>query len=218
MTHPEIKAVCFDMDGLLFNTEDLYDELSQEMLAQRGKKLDPNLVRRMMGLQPTPALQLFIQHYELDDTVEGLKKETDEWFRQVLPDRLDLMPGASDLLNHLQKEPAQRPLALTTSSSLDSVEQMMNIKDIRPYFQFRLTAEDVERSKPDPEIYQSAAKRFEIEPNEMLVFEDSENGCRAGVAAGAHVIAIPSKPEHDYSGSLFVAQTLEDPRIFELLA
>ena len=216
--HPTIKAVCFDMDGLLFNTEDLFDEVGIEMLTRRGRQLKPEVVREMMGQQANVALQIFIDHYELDDTVDELKRETDEIFDRILPDRLQPMVGAAQLLNRLTGD-ASRPLALTTSSGSQSVDRIMGIHDFSAHFGFRLTAEDIERSKPHPEIYLTAASRFQIEPQEMLVFEDSENGCKSGVAAGAHVIAIPSKygELHNYDGCLFMADSLEDPRISELL-
>ena len=186
-----------------------------EMLRRRGKELDHELVRRMMGLQAEVALKLFIEHYELSDTPEELMREGDEFFDKVLPTRLAPMPGAVTLLDSLTFD-GSRPLALTTSSDKAAVERIMAICDFRHHFEFWLTAEDIAQSKPHPEIYTTAAARFGIEPNEMLVFEDSENGCKSGVAAGAHVIAIPSKLTHDYTGSLFVADSLEDVRIGEL--
>jgi len=216
MPKPNIKAVCFDMDGLLFNTEDLYDEMGVEMLRRRGKTLDHELVRRMMGLQADAALKLFIEHYDLSDTAEELKQEGDEFFDRHLPTRLAPMSGAVRLLDSLTQNKT-RPLALTTSSDKAAVERIMAICDFRHHFDFWLTAEDIEQSKPHPEIYATAAERFGITTNEMLVFEDSENGCKSGVAAGAHVIAIPSKLTHDYTGSLFVAESLEDVRIRKLL-
>ncbi len=217
MPQPKIKAVCFDMDGLLFNTEELYDEMGIEMLRRRGKEIDHELVRRMMGLQARLALEMFIEHYGLKNTPEELMREGNEFFDRVLPTRLAPMPGAVELLNSLTQD-GSRPLALTTSSDKASVERIMAIIDFRHHFDFWLTAEDIERSKPHPEIYTTAAARFNIEPNEMLVFEDSENGCKSGVAAGANVVAIPSKLTHDYTGSLFVADSLEDERIAQLFA
>lgn len=213
---PRIKAICFDMDGLLFNTEDLFDEVGAEMVELRGHKLDPDLVRRMMGQQAAVALQLFKDHYGLRETVEELRLETEAIFNRILPSRLALMRGARELLERLSQ--ANLPLALTTSSGMASVDRIMSIVDLSSFFHFRLTAEDIENGKPHPEIYVTAAQQFEVEPEEMLVFEDSENGCRSGVAAGAIVVAVPSKHGdlHDFSGAAFVAKSLEDHRIGEL--
>ena len=70
--------------------------------------------------------------------------------------------------------------------------------------------------KPQPEIYQTAAARFGLPPRQVMVLEDSENGCRAAVAAGAFTVAVPSGPSrrHDFTGAQFVAETLADPRIY----
>jgi HAD superfamily hydrolase (TIGR01509 family) len=213
-----VKAICFDMDGLLFNTEDLFDQVGIEMLAKRGKQLDQELVKRMMGQQAKVALQLFKDHYELEDSISELQTETDELFEQILPDKLAPMTGAHQLLNRLTTA-ATRPLALTTSSHGRSVDRIMGIHDFRGHFSFRLAAEDIENGKPHPEIYLTAAEKFQIDPSEMLVFEDSENGCKAGVAAGAQVIAVPSKHSslHSFDGCQFVADSLEDERIHSLL-
>ena len=204
------------MDGLLFNTEELYDELGHELLRRRGKTADPDLIRRMTGLPPQAAWQLFIDHYQLTDTIPELQAEGDAFLDGLLPDRLALMPGAISLLQFFAHE-SPRPLALTTSSSRRGVERIMSVFDVSHHFEFWLTAEDVTQGKPHPEIYATAAVRHGISTSEMLVFEDSENGCRAGVAAGAHVVAVPSSPAHEFPGAAFIAETLEDPRIKDLL-
>ena len=128
------------------------------------------------------------------------------------------MPGATELLDVVAKR--ETPMALTTSSATRSVAKLMSIIDLRSYFHFQLTAEDVQRGKPHPEMYLKAAETFQVSPEEMLVFEDSENGCRAGVEAGAIVVAVPSKHSdlHDFSGAHFVAESLQDDRILSLLA
>lgn len=218
MNFPTIKAICFDMDGLLFNTEDLFDEVGHELLRRRNHQLDLELVRRMMGQQADVALQLFIDHYSLDDSVDDLKRETDEIFDRLLPEKLAPMAGAEELLQRLTQNESH-PMALTTSSSAPSVDRIMSICDLSGHFGFRLTAEDISQGKPHPEIYLTAAEKFGVSPQEMLVFEDSENGCRSGVAAGSHVIAIPSKHGqlHNYEGSLFVAESLLDDRIGQIV-
>lgn len=213
----EIKAVCFDMDGLLFNTEDLFDEVGHAMLQRRGMVLDPEVVKQMMGQQASVALKIFKDHYQLESTVAELKLETDALFDELLPQRLQPMTGAVDLLESITRQ--KIPTALTTSSGSASVERIMSLCDLRTHFHFQLTAEDIEQSKPHPEIYLTAASRFGVDPSEMLVFEDSENGCKSGVAAGANVVAVPSKHSdfHNYEGTLFIADDLNDARISALL-
>jgi beta-phosphoglucomutase-like phosphatase (HAD superfamily) len=88
-----------------------------------------------------------------------------------------------------------------------------------PRFEFILTAENVTHGKPHPEIYLTAAQQFGVEPARLLVLEDSQNGCRAAVAAGACVVAVPGdhSREHDFAGTSLIADSLADPRIRELL-
>jgi beta-phosphoglucomutase-like phosphatase (HAD superfamily) len=87
-------------------------------------------------------------------------------------------------------------------------------------FGFVLTSADVSQGKPHPEIYLRAAERLGIAAERMLVFEDSANGCRAAVAAGATVVAVPGghSLRHDFSGAALIAESLADPRILSLLA
>ncbi len=116
-------------------------------------------------------------------------------------------------------EAAEIPKAIGTSSGLRFVTNCLSRFTLRPRFEFVLTCEDVTDGKPHPEIYLLAAQRFGIAPAEMLVLEDSQNGCRAAVAAGTFAVAVPSghSHQHDFSGAQLVAQTLEDPRIYAAL-
>jgi beta-phosphoglucomutase-like phosphatase (HAD superfamily) len=83
-----------------------------------------------------------------------------------------------------------------------------------------LTGDDVKQGKPHPEMYLTAAKRLSIAPAQMLVLEDSQNGCAAAVASGAVTVAIPSEhtADQDFSGAWLVAQSLADKRLHELIA
>jgi beta-phosphoglucomutase-like phosphatase (HAD superfamily) len=82
-------------------------------------------------------------------------------------------------------------------------------------FRFILTADDVARGKPDPEVYLLAARRLGLAPLEMMVLEDSGNGCRAAVAAGAFVVAVPNRhtKDHSFTGARMIADSLDDSRI-----
>jgi beta-phosphoglucomutase-like phosphatase (HAD superfamily) len=95
----------------------------------------------------------------------------------------------------------------------------MAIHDLSGYFSFRLTAEDVVNGKPDPEIYETAARRFDVATQQMMVLEDSQNGCRAAVAARTVSVAVPGahSRHHDFSGAVLRADGLTDRRVYQLL-
>ena len=213
---PIIEAVAFDLDGLMVNTEELYTEVGGVMLARRGKKITRELLDNMMGRQSDVALQVMIDWHHLDDTVEQLQGETDEIFSSLLEERLAPMPGLLSLLDKLDNYAI--PKAVTTSSRSRFVERVLNLLDIREHFQFFLTAEVIEKSKPDPEIYQKAASQFHIHPERLMVLEDSEIGCRAALAAGAYTVAVPGEHSrnHNFSGVHLIAETLADPSIERL--
>ena len=211
------KAVVFDLDGLLFNTEELYLEVGSELMRRRGKEFTPELRKHTMGRPTHVSLGIMIEWHQLDATVERLLVETDEIFKVILAERLAFMPGAAALLDALPK--AGVPMALATSSRRSYAEYVLGRFELVPRFQFLLTAEDVTHGKPHPEIYQTAAARLGVSPGEMVVLEDSENGCRAAGAAGAIAVAVPAEHsrEHDFSAARLVIDTLADDRLYTLL-
>lgn len=214
---PLIKAVVFDLDGLMFNTEELYQYVGGEVLKRRGCEFTPDLLDAMMGRPGQIALQIMIDWHGLSATVAELEAESDLVFAEILDHRLELMPGLVELLAAL--EAAGLPKAIATSSRRSFVVDVLGRFDLEPRFQFILTAENVVHGKPNPEIYLTAARRFGIEPREMLVLEDSENGCRAAAAAGAFAVAVPGghSLRHDFSFATLRAESLADPRIYEAL-
>ncbi|HEV3342620.1 MAG TPA: HAD family phosphatase [Pirellulales bacterium] len=214
---PRPAAAVFDLDGLLFNTEELYQQVGSELLRRRGHEFGAELLHAMMGRPARVALQMMIDYHALADTVETLSEETAEIFPAILDERLALMPGAADLLAAL--ESADVPKAVATSSGRRFTRDVLGRFRLEPRFQFLLTAEDVVEGKPHPEIYLKAAARFGVAPGDIVVFEDSRNGCRAAVAAGTRAVAVPGghSRTHDFSGATLIADTLADRRIYELL-
>lgn len=212
-----IDAVAFDLDGLLVNTEQLYFEVGDEQLRRRGHRFTAELRDRMMGRPGAVALQIMIDFHGLTASVEELAVESDEIFSVLLATHLEPMPGAEQLLAAL--EAIEMPKAICTSSRRAFVERVLAPFDWAGRFEFVLSSEDVTYGKPNPEIYLSAAHRFGVEPSQLLVLEDSQNGCRAAVAAGATAVAVPGdhSRQHDFDGAALVADTLADIRIRELL-
>ncbi len=213
-----LQAVVFDLDGLMFNTEELYQQVGSEVLTRRGKSFSPELLDAMMGRPGQVSLQIMIDWHDLSDTVAELAAESDEIFEGILDHQLAPMPGLLELLDALER--ARLPKAIATSSGRGFLENVLGRFQLLPRFQFTLTAEDVIQGKPHPEIYQTAAGRFGVSPAAMFVLEDSQNGCRAGVEAGAYVVAVPAghSRRHDFRGARFLADTLADRRIYQALA
>ncbi len=212
-----LRAVAFDLDGLMFNTERVYDEVARELLERRGKSVDPMVIARMMGRPAPHALQVMIESYQLDDTVDQLIDESQRLFLELISPGVPPMQGLLALLDALEAAGISKSIA--TSSRPHMVQPLLEGAQLHERFAFTLTADDVANHKPHPEIYATAAARFGITPVEMLVLEDSGVGCQAGVASGACTVAIPSKHAelHDYSGAAFIADSLADPRIYQLL-
>jgi HAD superfamily hydrolase (TIGR01509 family) len=209
-----MRAVVFDMDGLMFNTEDVYTLAGVEVLRRRGHEFTAELKHKMMGMQPRPAFERMIAHCRLADTWEQLAEESNRVFHNLLDGRLAMMPGLLELLDALER--AAIPKAVCTSSSRELVAACLRPFKLRERFEFVLTAEDIVHGKPHPEIYLTAAQRFATPPAEMLVLEDSENGCRSAAAAGAYVVAVPGEHsrKHDFSMASLLVDSLADRRLY----
>ena len=211
------RVVTFDLDGLMFNTEELYQEVGGILLERRGKQLTGELLDEMMGRKSSVALQVMIDWHCLDATPAQLAAESAEIFADLLPARLQPMPGLLELLAAL--EAADVPKGIATSSGRAFVDRTLELFSLAPRFRFVLTAEDIENGKPAPDVYLLAARRHGVEPGAMMVLEDSQIGCRAAVAAGAFAVAVPHGRSrgHSFPGAQFAAQTLADPRIYATL-
>jgi HAD superfamily hydrolase (TIGR01509 family) len=194
-----IRAVVFDMDGIMFNTEDLFHLTGHEVIRRRGKVAKPEMFHRMMGRRAQEAFTAMIEVMELSEQ------------------RLDTMPGLFELLAVIEGK--QLPKGVATSSERRYLERLLNRFELLPRFHTTLTAEDVTQGKPHPEIYLKAAAKLQVQPQEMLVFEDSENGTRAAAAAGAHVVSVPHdhSRHHDFSVAKAIVPRLNDPYVLNLL-
>lgn len=214
---PSPRGVTFDLDGLLVNTEELYQDVGTELLRRRGKPFEPELLDRMMGRPQQVSLRIMIDWHSLNDTVEALATETKEIFTSYLGARLAPMPGAVALLDSLAA--ARIPFGVATSSGPDFAHDVLGRVGFLDRMGFVLTCNDVREGKPHPEIYLAAAGRLGVIPSQMLVLEDSHNGCKAAVAAGAVAVAVPGghSHRHEFDGAAFIATSLADRRIFEAL-
>jgi pseudouridine 5'-phosphatase len=213
-----IAAVAFDMDGLLINTEELYFEVFDALLKRRGQRYTPEMRRSMMGLPSPAAFESLIRTSGLQASAAELESECDEIFSAFLPHRLATMHGVIELLDLIEQRGL--PCCVATSSRRAFALDSLCTVGVLERFDFVLTAAEVARGKPHPDIYLAAAARMQVEPSSMLVLEDSQHGTRAAVAAGACTVAVPGdhSRDHDFTGVFLVANTLADSLIYELIA
>lgn len=212
-----IRAVAFDMDGLLATSEDVYHRVGTETLRRRGKAFEDDLRAAMMGLPAPVALQVMIDWHDLDDTIEELARESEATFWELAGDAIRAMPGVPARVTQIDAAGLVR--GVVTSGTREYAARILELVGVREGMRCVITADDVEQGKPNPEPYLRAIEAFGVEPAEMIVLEDSSNGCRAGLAAGAYTVAVPSPHtvDHDFTGVAFVADTLADPRIGDVL-
>ena len=210
-------AVVFDMDGLMFNTEDIYWDVGTELLGRRGCEYTRELNDALMGRPQQACFEEMIRWCSLDVSWEQLAVESEAIFLGLLDGRLAPMPGLLDLLDAL--EGAGIPKAICTSSTRKLVATMLSRFELESRFRFVLTDEDITHAKPHPEIYRKAVERFGIEPREMVVLEDSQAGCQSAASAGALVVAVPGRysRDHDFSVASLVIDSLADSRLYNLL-
>ena len=177
-------------------------------------ELSKELNNEMMGLRPQATFELMIRRCGLRETWQQLAEERARLFVGMLPGRVATMPGLTPLLDVLER--AGRPKAVATSTDRELAEISLAPFDLRKRFQFILDGRDVTNGKPHPEIYLTAARRFGVPAAEMMVLEDSQNGCRAAAAAGAFTVAVPGghSRAQDFNAANLVVRGLTDPRLY----
>jgi beta-phosphoglucomutase-like phosphatase (HAD superfamily) len=212
-----IRAVVFDLDGLMFDTEALFYRVAGEMLAERGKRFTHEMMQLVLGRRAVEGLAALKTVAGLEEPVDELIAETRARFAALVDTAVHPTPGLFTLFAHLAEHPL--PLAVATSSRLVYAEKMLQSHGLRDRFAFLLTAEDVSRGKPAPEIYLLAAQRFELEPAAMLVLEDSPPGVAAGKAAGAYTVGVPHdhSPADGLEAADLIIPRLDDPKLLALL-
>ena len=212
-----IRAVVFDLDGLMFDTEALFFRSCSAVLESRGKRFTPEIMRSLIGRRAVEVAGWLKELAGVDEAPEAILAEVRERFTAEVDSAVHPTPGLIALLDHLHR--AELPSAVATSSGRPYVDRLLGRHGLADRFAFILSAEDVTRGKPDPQIYRLAAERFGVEPGELLVLEDSPAGVEAGRAAGAVVVAVPHEhsPIEGLGAADRIVPRLDDPAVLALI-
>ena len=184
-----IKAVIFDMDGLLINSEPFWDKTDRELFQKRGYTVPSEVLVKRLGTGHKRTMEIIKEASGVTEDTDTLIKERLVIFYGLLEKNLVLMAGAKDLIYKLTKEGKKLTIA-TGGHSQEKVATLLRKMEIAQYFSVIVSGDDVARHKPFPDIFLLAAKNLQVEPGASLVLEDAPSGVQAGKAAGMTVYGV----------------------------
>jgi HAD superfamily hydrolase (TIGR01509 family) len=184
-----ITAVIFDMDGVLIDSEQIWDEVREELARERGGRWHLRAQADMMGMSSTEWSRYMHDVIGLPEPPEEINKEVVRRLLARYKESLPLLPGAVEAVERLAK---RWPLGLASSSNREVIDAVLEQAEIAHLFRATVSSEDVEHGKPAPDVYLEAARRLGVDPTSCAAIEDSQNGIRSARAAGMRVIAIPN--------------------------
>jgi HAD superfamily hydrolase (TIGR01509 family) len=184
-----ITAVIFDMDGVLIDSEQIWDEVREELARERGGRWHQRAQADMMGMSSTEWSRYMHDVIGLPEPPEEINKEVVRRLLARYKESLPLLPGAVEAVERLAK---RWPLGLASSSNREVIDAVLEQAEIAHLFRATVSSEDVEHGKPAPDVYLEAARRLGVDPTSCAAIEDSQNGIRSARAAGMRVIAIPN--------------------------
>jgi HAD superfamily hydrolase (TIGR01509 family) len=184
----EIEAVVFDLDGVIIDSEEVWEEVRRGYAAEHGREFLPDTQDRMMGMSTPEWSRHLAEEVGIPRTPEQVADDVlarmAERYRADLP----LIPGAVDAVRRLG---ARFTLGLASSSARILIDQVLDTAGLTDAFAVALSTEEVPRGKPAPDVYLAVAGKLGLRPDVCVAVEDSSNGLRSAAAAGMAVVAIP---------------------------
>jgi HAD superfamily hydrolase (TIGR01509 family) len=184
-----IEAVVFDLDGVILQTEEVWDEVREELARERGGRYDERAQRAMMGMSSREWSRFMHEELDVPDPPEEISAEVVRRMIARYRERLPLIPGAREAVERLA---SRWPLAVASSSNRELIDAALELSGLAPFFRVTVSSEEVARGKPAPDVYLEAARQLEVEAERCAAVEDSQNGIRSARGAGMRVIAIPN--------------------------
>ena len=192
----KIKAVLFDMDGVIFDTEREYLQEWNKIFEKYGYEMKKEIYVSVMGRGRKKVKEIFKENFGNDLPIEKMYIEKDKMLKEAIENnKVPLKQGALELLEFLKKNGYKT--ALATSAKKDRVKSQVTHAKINNLFDAIVCADDIVNSKPDPEIFLKAAEKVNIKPENCVVIEDSEAGIRAAFNAGMIAFHVKDLKEAD---------------------
>jgi HAD superfamily hydrolase (TIGR01509 family) len=184
-----IEAVIFDLDGVLVDSEHVWDEARRQLAAERGRPWPERATRDMMGMSSLEWSRYMHDVIGVTDSPEQISSEVVRRLEEIYRRDLPLVEGA---IGGVKRLAARWPLGLASSSNRKLIDLVLELTELARYFRATVSSEEVGRGKPEPDVYLEAARRLEVSPERCAAVEDSDAGIRSAKAAGMRVLAIPN--------------------------
>ena len=187
----QVRAIIFDLDGVLADSEPWWNEIDAKMLAEHGVTYKGEYHRDVLGVSYRIAIEFYKKKFGISAPTEELMKRRGEIATEYFANRVGLFPSTKDVLNELRE--VKLRIAVATSSVGASARPFLDRHQLTQFFEVIITGDEIERGKPAPDIYLRTAEKLAIAANECLVIEDSLSGIAAAKAAHMRVAAIPDR-------------------------
>ena len=184
-----VDAVVFDLDGVIVQSEEIWDEVREGYVRSRGGRYDAEAQPAMMGMSSTEWSRFIHDELGVSASPAEINAGVVELMEARYRVRLPLIEGAREAVERMA---AVVPLGLASSSNRPLIDVVLELADLSELFRATVSSEEVARGKPAPDVYLEAARRLGVKPASCVAVEDSRNGLRSAKAAGMRVVASPN--------------------------
>ena len=184
-----IEAVIFDLDGVLLESEEVWDTVREAFVRERGGRYDAEVQRAMMGMSSVEWSRYLHEVAGVPDEPEEINAEVMRRMLAAYGERLPLLPGAVEAVRRLGE---RFPLGLASSSNRVLIDRVLETAGVAALFRATVSSEEVAQGKPAPDVYLETARQLGVAPGLCAAVEDSHGGIRSAHAAGMRVVAIPN--------------------------
>jgi HAD superfamily hydrolase (TIGR01509 family) len=209
-----IEAVVFDLDGVLIQSEEVWDAVRERYVRDRGGRYDEVVQRAMMGMSAPEWTRYLHEEAGVRADPEEINREVVALMLEAYRSELPLLPGAVEAV---RRAADAFPLGLASSSNREIFEAVLELAGLTDCFRATVSSEEVARGKPAPDVYLEAARRLGVAPESCAAIEDSHAGIRSAKSAGMRVVAIPNASYPPDDEALALADAVV-PSLAELTA
>jgi HAD superfamily hydrolase (TIGR01509 family) len=185
-----IRALIFDMDGLMIDTERMYWEVGRSIAREYGKTVSDDTLRKMMGRERLASCRIYVEETGVPISAEDVLAKRERMMLDRMRGGVEPMPGLIELLKRFD---GRLKMGVATSSPRVLVEAALPAIGVQRFFEVITAGDQVTHGKPDPEIYLTTIRKLGVTPRESIVLEDAPAGAEAGKRSGAYVIAVPGE-------------------------